>query len=155
MAFSGRLTIIARGENTPAGLYSNNVRALVEHDAAYSDTGAKTYYAAVSIAGSSTESLDLTTATDAFGAALGASKVYTVLLETPTTNGGNVGVSPSAANGWTGWLADASDKLKIGAGSRALFDSAAGVAVSSSSRSLDFVNATGSAQVINVLIICS
>ena len=153
MAFSGRLTISARGEVAAASPYSNNVRALFSHDEPYTDTAAAVYYQTLTIGATSTTAIDLTTITDAFGTALGSTAVYTMIISTPSTNGGTVTVSPSSSDGWTGLLADASDVLNLSANSRLIIDSTAGIAVSGSSKDLDFGNATGSAQTVSLFVV--
>ena len=153
MAFEGRLTVRGRAETGPASPYEPRVRAIVDLDEAYTDTSARSYYAALSGGAGSTTALDLTTITDAFGTPLAATAVYTLIVSAPAANTGAVTLSPSASNGWTGLLADASDIVKIPAGSRFVADSDSGYAVSASSKAIDLANATGSAQSVTVYIV--
>ena len=153
MSFEGRLTVRGRAETDPASPYETRVRAIFERDEAYTDTSARAYYATLSVGAGSTTALDLKTITNAFGTALSATAVYTLIVSAPSANTGAVTLSPSASNGWTGLLADASDIVKIPAGSRFVADSDSGYAVSASSKSIDLANATGSAQSVTVYIV--
>ena len=105
-------------------------------------------------AASSTSTLDLRSVTDPEGTAITFAEVGLVVIECASTNGGLVHVSPNVSNGWTGLLADASDILKLGAGSKAAFyvpDNSA--ATGASNKDLDFANQdSGAAASITVTI---
>ncbi len=70
-----------------------------------------------SIGAAGNEDLDLSgVLADAFGATLTFVKVKAISIRAAAANGGNIEVSPAAANGFLGPFGDASDKLAIPAG---------------------------------------
>lgn len=113
------------------------------------------------IAGSGTQSVDLTTLTDPYGTALAAAQVVGLLivnheyLSDGTTLGGGVcNVSPNASNGWTSLLADASDVLKIPrGGSVAVGAARTGLAVGASNKVLDLENPGSSSIRVEIIVL--
>lgn len=73
-----------------------------------------------SLAGAADEDLDLTTLTDAFGAALALVEVVGVMIEVGASNNGNLVLSPGASNGWAA-LVGASSTLILRPGATAVF----------------------------------
>ena len=69
------------------------------------------------IAASTSEDLDLQTITaPSSGAALGLEELRSITIKAATGNGDNITVGPGASNGFTGFLADASDRLILAPG---------------------------------------
>lgn len=117
----------------------------------------KTY----TVAGSGSQSVDLTTLTDAYGTAISAAEVVAIgvhnhafLSDGTTASGGVLNVSPNASNGWTGLLADASDILKVPAGA-ITFNAASrtGYAVTASNKVLDLDNANSGSVYVTIIVL--
>jgi len=116
---------------------------------------------AYTIAGSGSQDVDLTTITDAYGAAISLVETVAVVImnfaflsDGTTASGGTVTLTPHATNGWTGLLAAAGDIAKIApGGSLSSTSPRAGLAVSGSSKVVTLGNANSGSCYVKILVL--
>ena len=154
MAFSGSKLFRILTADDPSAAYTGPVRAEYRLDAEYSDTSAKMIHFLDSpIGASATLPVNLQSLTDAFGDSISATGVYTMMIESSSSNAGAIHLTPGASNGWTGFLSDVSDIAIIEPGSRIVLDDTTGIEVSASSRVLNITNTVGTAATVSVLLV--
>lgn len=108
------------------------------------------------ITGSGNSDIDLTSLEDVLGDAMsGLDDVAVVIFESDPDNGDALSIKPSASNGWTALLADASDILTLQPGARvALFSPVDGsYAVSGTNKSINVANADASAATLTITLL--
>ena len=115
----------------------------------------KVYSATRQISGSGNEDLDLTTLTDAAGAALALAEVVLLYISNPATNGGDFRIQPGASNGWTALQSGSTDHVTIKPGTSLclICTPAAAYAVAGGSKTLNVANQSGSAQSYEILVL--
>jgi hypothetical protein len=115
----------------------------------------KVYTESVSIAASSSESDDLTTATDALGATLGLTAVKAVFFLADTTNTNSVVFGNAASNGWSAPFDAATDTISVPPGGELVLmnPTAGGWTVDSSHKLLKIANSSSGTAVTGRLII--
>lgn len=144
----------------PASEYEGGVSARfnldkVLQDGTAADKADRVWKDVRSLAGSANEDIDLRSVTDAFGASISFVEIVAIIIEAASANAGNIEVKPSASNGFTGFLKDASDILVLKPGtSLMLFNSADGqYSTTTSNKSLNFNNTAGSTAAYTVTVI--
>lgn len=112
------------------------------------------FYDVRTLAGSANEDIDLQALTGADGASKSCAEVRMLMVYNPSTNGDAIHVKPSASNGWTALLADATDVAKIQPGTWFLFGCGADgkYPVSASDKSINVANQDGSAATYHILV---
>ena len=111
------------------------------------------YRKTLSLAGSGTTSIDLNSWTDNEGTSVSTAYVTALAIVVDADAPGNVQVSPNGTNGWTSLFADASDIMTLPPGSSVFLLSLTGWAVGATNKVLDFINASATAQTIEVMFL--
>lgn len=161
-----RLSVTATALQTPASPADGAVlQELVENFLLTDGTGSfqadRVVKKAYTIAGSGSQALDFTTLTDAYGTAIAAANVvgfvvknHAFLSDGTTASGGTLNISPNASNGWSSFLADASDILKLPAGGVAAFIAPrTGYTVAAANKALDLDNANSGSVYVEILVL--
>lgn len=155
------VTVGVQGDYTnTAGLATQDAHVATRSDLAFlTGTGAnqanKVYSENVSISASSSESDDLTTATDALGAALGLTSVKAVVFLADSTNTNNVVFGNAASNGWSAPFDASTDTISVPPGGRLVLinPTAAGWTVDSTHKLLKVANSSSGTVVTGKLYI--
>lgn len=119
------------------------------------DQASKVYTEALSIAASSSETLDLTTLTDPLGAALSFGAVKAVVILADATNANTILVGNAASNQWAAPFDAATDVVKVMPGGALVLlnPTAAGWTVDSTHKSLKLANSAGGSVVTGSLVV--
>lgn len=107
------------------------------------------------LSGSSNEDLDLAGGVNDFeGNAITFAEVTSIFVQAGANNGGNIEVSPAAANGFLGPFGDASDKISLAAGEKFLITNiGAGWTVTGGTGDLlNIANTDGSAATYDIVV---
>lgn len=113
----------------------------------------KVYRASMSVGTSGTE-IDLQTATDAYGVALGLDEVVAFSLAAAEANTGNILIAGGAANPWEAILLATGDGIKILPGARMQYEAPVdgSLPVTSSAKTVKVYSSTGT-QAVEVMFV--
>lgn len=136
----GKKALVSKNVVIATGTGANQCN-LMHHTAADATNGKSI------IAGGNTD-YDLTALVDAEGAALSTlAEVCYLRIEAVSTNGGELEVKASAANGWSSFFKDPTDVIKIEPGAAVTIEcwAAAAYAVAGANKSINVTNTDGGA----------
>ena len=161
MAFKGNMSVELKASQAPAAGHSPDVvGSLIETIALSEGTGdnqAHKYVvnSALSVAGSTTITLDLQSLLDVYGAAVVGVELVGLAIKNRTGNGGDIEIKPNAADGFTGILKDATDILKVPVGGFLLWTNPedGNHTIGASNKDLDITNTDGSAATIDTWLV--
>lgn len=156
-----RISFHLRAFDDPAAPVGGQLEALTTFEQALvngttANTADLVHKSTQTIAGSGNSDIDLRALEDVFGDAMSTlTEVVALVLEADADNGATLSIKPSASNGWTALLADATDILKLAPGGKfVLLAPGDGLyTVGASNKSINVANSDGSSAGLTITLI--